>query len=91
MTHLKKSEIEANITTKGGIKGLPAQFLLEKSCYFPKMKSIVAFEAIFALLSYRLFLFPNIDKFVDANSIKIFLIGNPVPTLLGDTYYSTHL
>ncbi|XP_058776991.1 uncharacterized protein LOC131651343 [Vicia villosa] len=40
------------------------------------------FEDVFAL---------NIDKFVDMNAIKIFLKGNPVPTLLGDTYYSIHL
>ena len=55
------------------------------------MKSTVAFEAIFALLAYGLFLFLNIDNFVDVNAIRIFLIGNPVPTLLGDSYYSIHL
>ena len=55
------------------------------------MKSTAAFEAIFALFAYGLFLFPNIDKFVDVNAIRIFLIGNPIPTLLGDTYYSIHL
>ena len=55
------------------------------------MKSTVALEAIFSLLAYGLFLFPDIDKFVDVNTISIFLIGNPVPTLLGDAYYSIHL
>ena len=55
------------------------------------MKSTVAFEAIFALLAYGLFLFPNVDKFVDINSIRIFMIGNPVPTLLGEAYYFVHL
>ena len=55
------------------------------------MKSRVAFEAIFALLAYGLFLFPNVDKFVDINYIRIFMIGNPVPTLLGDAYYSIHI
>ena len=34
ITHLKKSEIEENMTTKGGIRGLPAHFLLEKARYF---------------------------------------------------------
>ena len=48
------------------------------------MKSTIAFEAIFALLAYGLFLFPNVDKFVDINVIRILMIGNPVPTLLGD-------
>ena len=55
------------------------------------MKITVAFEAIFALLAYGLFLFPNVDKFVDINAIRIFMIGNPIPTLLGDAYYSVHL
>ena len=79
------------MTTKGGIRGLPAQFLLEKARYFTRMKSTIAFEVIFTLLAYGLFLFPNVDKFVDVNAIGIFMIGNPVPTLLGDAYYSIHL
>ncbi|XP_058741122.1 uncharacterized protein LOC131613472 [Vicia villosa] len=49
------------------------------------------FETVFALLVYGLFLFPNIDNFVDMNAIKIFMKGNPVPTLLVDTYYFIHL
>ena len=51
---------------------------------------MVAFEAILALLLYGLVLFPNVPNFVDINAIRIFLIGNPVPTLLGDTYFSIH-
>ena len=91
LIHLGKSEVEVHMTTKGWIRGLPAQFLLEKARYFARMKSTVAFEAIFALLSYGLFLFPNVDKFVDINAIRIFMIGTPVPTLLGDAYYSIHI
>lgn len=90
-THLKMSEIKAHITIKGGILGFPAKFLIDKAHYFASMKSTNAFEAILALLIYRLFLFPNVDNFFDINAIKIFLIGNPVPTLLADTYHSIHL
>ncbi|XP_050895732.1 uncharacterized protein LOC127102406 [Lathyrus oleraceus] len=90
-THLKMSEIKANLTTKGGILGLPAKFLIEEARYFDSMKSMDAFEAILALFIYVLFLFPNVDDFVDINAIKIFLIGNPVPTLLADVYHSVHL
>ncbi|KAI5416162.1 hypothetical protein KIW84_041272 [Lathyrus oleraceus] len=50
-----------------------------------------AFEAIFVLLIYGLVLFPNIDKFVDVNAIRIFSTLNPVSTLLGDTYFSLHM
>ena len=91
LIHLGKSEVEARMTTKGGIRGLPTQFLLEKACYFARMKSTVSFEAIFALLAYGLFLFPNVDKVVDINAIRIFMIGNPVPTLLGVAYHFIHL
>ena len=31
LIHLGKSEVEAHMTTKGGIRGLPTQFLLEKA------------------------------------------------------------
>src|ERR1043165_6710099 len=58
ITHLKRSEIEDNMTTKGCIRGLPAACLLKKARYFADMNSMEAFEAIFALLSYGLFLFP---------------------------------
>ncbi|KAI5420301.1 hypothetical protein KIW84_044181 [Lathyrus oleraceus] len=50
-----------------------------------------AFETIFILLIYGLVLFPNIDKFVDGNAIRIFSTLNPVLTLLGDTYFSLHM
>ena len=78
LIHLGKSEVEAHMTTKVGIRVLPAQFLLEKARYFSRMKSTVAFEAIFVVLAYGLFLFPNVDKFVDINAIRIFMIGNPI-------------
>ena len=58
---------------------------------FAQAGSLDAFEAIFVLLIYGLVLFPNIDNFVDVNVIRIFLIGNLVPTLLGDMYFSLNL
>lgn len=90
-THLRVFEIKANLTIKGGIIGLPTKFLIEEARYFSIMKSMDAFEAILALLIYGLFLFPNVDDFVDINAIKIFLIENPVPTLLVDVYHLVHL
>ena len=35
LIHLGKSEVEAHMTTKGGIRGLPTQFLLEKVVTLP--------------------------------------------------------
>ena len=67
------------------------EFLIGKATIFAQAGSMDAFEAIFVFLIYGLALFPNIDGFVDVNTIKIFLIGNLVPTLLGDVYFSVHL
>ncbi|XP_050887080.1 uncharacterized protein LOC127092276 [Lathyrus oleraceus] len=67
--------------------GLTSKFLMNKAQYFARMRSVDAFEAIFALLIYGLFLFPSFDDFVVMDAIKIFLIGNLVPTLLVDAYH----
>ncbi|KAI5418301.1 hypothetical protein KIW84_042802 [Lathyrus oleraceus] len=73
------------------VTNTPLQFLIGKSIAFAQAGSVDAFEAIFVLLIYGLALFPNIDSFIDVNAIRIFLIGNHVPTLLGDMYFSFHL
>src|SRR3954470_9948777 len=88
--HMKKSEVESNWTTKGNLPGLTSKFLIKKAFDFIETGSMIAFEAVLALLIYGLVLFPNVKDFVDINAIKIFLIGNPVPTLLGDMYFSVH-
>ncbi|KAI5438368.1 hypothetical protein KIW84_024203 [Lathyrus oleraceus] len=91
MLHIDESLVKAHMTTKGGIQGLPSEFLIAQATVYGKAMSEDAFEAIFVLLIYGLVLFPNINKFVDANAIRIFFVLNPVPTLLGDTYVSLHL
>ncbi|KAI5388963.1 hypothetical protein KIW84_074569 [Lathyrus oleraceus] len=91
MLHIDESLVKAHMTTKGGIQGLPSEFLIDQATVYGKAMSEDAFEAIFVLLIYGLVLFPNIDKFVDVSAIRIFSVLNPVPTLLGDTYVSLHL
>ena len=76
---------------KGGLFRLTFEFLIKEATAFAQAGSMDAFEAIFVLLDYGLALFPNIDGFVDVNAIRLFLIGNLVPTLLGDMYFSFHL
>lgn len=88
--HLETSVVKANFIKKGGILGLTSRFLMEKAFIVAEADSRYAFESIFALLIYGIVLFPNIDDFVDVNVVRIFLIGNSVPTLLGDTYHSIH-
>ncbi|XP_050896422.1 uncharacterized protein LOC127103190 [Lathyrus oleraceus] len=90
-THLKMSEIRDHMTTKGKMLGLTAKFLMNKAQYFARMRNVDAFEAVFALLIYGLFLFPSFDDFIAMDAIKIFLIENPVPTLLADAYHFVHM
>ena len=59
-TPLKVSDIKAHMTIKGKIRGLPAEFLMEQAQYFARVQNMNVFEAVFALLIYGLFLFPNI-------------------------------
>ncbi|KAI5432372.1 hypothetical protein KIW84_036205 [Lathyrus oleraceus] len=89
--HLKKSEIDAHWVKKGGLFRLPSIFLIKEATAFAQAGSVDGFEAMLVLLIYGLALFPNIDGFVDVNAIRLFFIGNPVPTLLGDMYFSLHL
>ncbi|KAI5394882.1 hypothetical protein KIW84_061489 [Lathyrus oleraceus] len=91
MLHIDESLVGDHMTTKGGIQGLPSEFLIAQATMNGKAMSEDAFEAIFVLLIYGLVLFPNIDKFVDVNTISIFSTLNLVPTLLGDTYFSLHM
>ncbi|KAI5417974.1 hypothetical protein KIW84_042560 [Lathyrus oleraceus] len=91
MLHIDESLVKAHMTNKGGIQGLPSEFLIAQATVYGKAMSEDAFEVIFVLLIYGLVLFPNIDKFVDVNAIRIFSALNPVLTLLGDTYVSLHL
>ena len=93
--HLETSVVKANYIEKkmpdnGVIKGLESKFLLEKAYYYARTNSRGPVESIFALLVYGIILFPNLKDFVDVNAIRIFLSGNPVPTVLGDTYLSIH-
>ncbi|KAI5389552.1 hypothetical protein KIW84_075005 [Lathyrus oleraceus] len=74
LLHIDESLVKAHMTTKGGIQGLPSEFLIAQATVYGKAMSEDAFEAIFVLLIYG-----------------IFSVLNPVPTLLGDTYFSLHL
>ncbi|KAI5421826.1 hypothetical protein KIW84_045313 [Lathyrus oleraceus] len=77
MLHIDESLVGAHMTTKGGIQGIPSEFLIAQATMYGKAMSEDAFEAIFVLLIYGLVLFPNIDKFVDVNAIRIFSTLNP--------------
>lgn len=88
--YLSKTIVEANLKPKGGLFGFHLSFLLEKANVFADACEWTSFYAILALCIYGIVLFPNVVGFVDMNAIRIFLLRNPVPTLLGDMYYAVH-
>ncbi|AES88135.2 hypothetical protein MTR_4g049270 [Medicago truncatula] len=89
--HLKPSDIvHPHFAIKNNFQGLTTKFLYQKASDFAKAKMTDAFESVIALLIYGLFLFSNMDNYINLNAIKIFLTKNTIPTLLADTYYSIH-
>lgn len=88
--HMNKSEVSANLETKGGIQGFSMGFLVSQATHFRSNDNWVAFNDMLALLIYCIVLFPNIDDFVDMEAIRIFMLQNPVPTLLADVYHYVH-
>ena len=82
MLHIDESLVDAHMTTKGGIQGLPSDFIISQATLFGKAMSEDAFEAIFVLYT---------ASSQSLNTIRIFSTLNPVPTLLGDTYFSLHM
>ncbi|KAI5387078.1 hypothetical protein KIW84_073291 [Lathyrus oleraceus] len=85
--HMDEKEAKDNLETKGNTKGFSLSFLLERAHTLLKAESWDACYSAIALAIYGIVLFPNMDGFVDMTAICVFLIGNPVPTLLADVYY----
>ncbi|XP_058741720.1 uncharacterized protein LOC131614108 [Vicia villosa] len=88
--YLSKSVVEANLTKKGGGLGFCMEFLVKRGCDAAEAKEWDTFRAILALSIYGIVMFSNVPNFVDMNAIHIFILQNPVPTLLGDVYHSIH-
>ncbi|XP_058775709.1 uncharacterized protein LOC131649982 [Vicia villosa] len=65
-------------------------FLVKRGCEAAEAKEWDTFRAILALSIYGIVLFSDVPNFVDMNAIHIFILQNPVPTLLGDVYHSIH-
>ncbi|XP_058752773.1 uncharacterized protein LOC131625951 [Vicia villosa] len=88
--YLSKPVVEANLTKKGGCHGFRMEFLVKRGCDAAEAKEWDTFRAILALSIYGIVMFANVPDFVDMNAIHIFILQNPVPTLLGDVYHSVH-
>ncbi|KAI5431245.1 hypothetical protein KIW84_035422 [Lathyrus oleraceus] len=74
----------------GGVSGLHLSFLVGEAKKKLEDGYQRGFNAVLALCVYGIVLFPNVAKFVDVDAIHLFVLGNPVPTLLGDFLHSVH-
>ncbi|KAI5404770.1 hypothetical protein KIW84_051795 [Lathyrus oleraceus] len=88
--HLSIKEVCDNWKPSGGVEGLPLKFLLRVAREEAEKGNWEAFHAQLAVMIYGIVLFPSMPNFVDYAAVIIFLGGNPVPTLLADTYYVIH-
>lgn len=80
----------ANLDTKGIFKGFIRKFCEVQAIGLEKTEKWKAFSSVLALMIYGIVLFPNVDNYVDNLDIEVYLLGNPVPFLLDDIYYSFH-
>ncbi|KAI5409823.1 hypothetical protein KIW84_055324 [Lathyrus oleraceus] len=88
--HLGIKEVSDNWKSSGDVVGLPLKYLVRMAKEEAKKGNWEAFHAQLAILIYGIVLFPSMPNFVDFAAITIFIRGNPVPTLLADTYYVIH-
>ncbi|KAI5442386.1 hypothetical protein KIW84_011453 [Lathyrus oleraceus] len=88
--YLSIKEVSDNWRSSGDVVGLPLKYLVRMAKEEAKKGNWEAFHAQLAIMIYGIVLFPSMPNFVDYAAIIIFLGGNPVPTLLADTYYAIH-
>ncbi|KAI5406025.1 hypothetical protein KIW84_052689, partial [Lathyrus oleraceus] len=88
--HLGIKEVSDSWKSSGDVVGLPLKFLLRVARCEAEKGNWEVFHAQLATMIYGIVLFPSMPNFVDHAAISIFIGGNPVPTLLADTYYAIH-
>ncbi|KAI5437960.1 hypothetical protein KIW84_023911 [Lathyrus oleraceus] len=88
--YLSIKEVSDNWKSSGDVLGLPLKYLVRMAKEEAKKGNWEAFNAQLAIMIYGVVLFPSMPNFVDLAAITIFIGGNPVPTLLADTYYAIH-
>ncbi|KAI5419673.1 hypothetical protein KIW84_043730 [Lathyrus oleraceus] len=87
---LSVKEVGENWKPCGEVVGLPLRFLLRVARDEAEKGNWEVFHAQLATMIYGIILFPSMPNFIDYTAISIFIRGNPVPTLLADTYYAIH-
>lgn len=88
--YLGKFVVDDSLKTKGWLSDFHLSFLLETLDILAKEENWKVFNVVLACSIYGIVLFPNMVDFIDMNSMRILMMKNPVPTLLGDVYHSIH-
>ncbi|KAI5390799.1 hypothetical protein KIW84_075910 [Lathyrus oleraceus] len=88
--YLSPEMVKGNLKEKGKLPGFHLSFLEAKAKEQAELGNWRAVCALIAAGIYGIILFPNQKNFVDINAIRLFARGNPIPTLIGDVYYSVH-
>jgi hypothetical protein len=88
--YLSQEVIRGGLKEKGNLPGFHLSFLEARAKEYAVLGNWRAVCALIAVSVYGIILFPNQKNFVDINAIRLFVQRNPIPTLIGDVYYSVH-
>jgi len=88
--YLSPEVVKGNLKEKGKLSGFHLSFLEAKTKEQAELGNWNTVCALIAAGIYGIILFPNQKNFVDINAIRLLVRGNPIPTLIGDVYYSVH-
>ncbi|KAI5394278.1 hypothetical protein KIW84_061100 [Lathyrus oleraceus] len=88
--YLSPEIVKRSLKEKGKLPGFHLSFLEAKAKEHAELGNWNAVCALIAVSIYGTILFPNQKGFVDINAIRLFVQRNPIPTWIGDVYYSVH-
>ncbi|XP_050870382.1 uncharacterized protein LOC127073277 [Lathyrus oleraceus] len=88
--YLSPEVTKEGLEEKGKLPGFHLSFLEAKAKEYAAANNWKTVCALIAVSIYGIILFPNQKSFVDHNAIRLFVQRNPIPTLVGDVYYSVH-
>ncbi|XP_050903038.1 uncharacterized protein LOC127115566 [Lathyrus oleraceus] len=88
--YLSPEVTKGGLKEKGKLPGFHLSFLEAKAKEHAAVSNWKTVCALIAASIYGTILFPNQKSFVDHNAIRLFIQRNPIPTLIGDVYYSVH-
>ncbi|KAI5399089.1 hypothetical protein KIW84_064457 [Lathyrus oleraceus] len=88
--YLSPEVTKGGLKEKGKLPGFHLNFLETKAKDHAVVGNWRAVCALIAVSIYGIIMFPNQKNFMDINAIRLFMQSNPIPTLVGDVYYSVH-